>query len=224
MMAQVYLIHLVLARLSRRQAFGANPQAVAATSNGSAWLRVRFFCRVAVIALLLLAVNGCVGTRGMPPGGVRAGARLLGRPQLTAHGSNRPGSNRSGAFRPGAFGTGAFGTGAPHLAFEDGYSHEVSLGPDYTSAIHDVGYHQSNRSQRSLPCRLGILGKRVDVGCADPACSEMAGEPEPRESWTLPGLRGKHKAEPPEVSRFLPVPSRPAFESRMPAGMEMWSE
>lgn len=214
MMAQVYLIHLVLARLSRRQAFGTNPKAVAATSNRPSSVRNEFFCRVFVIALLLVAVNGCVGTRG-----VRPGAGSLGRTQLFAHGSSRLGLYRQGVYRPGAF-----GTGAPHLACEDGCLHDVPLGPDYSPAIHDISYHESRVPRHSLPCRLGILGKRVDVGCADPACGEMLGEPEPRESWTLPGLRGKHKAEPPEVSRFLPVPSRPVFEPRMPAGMEMRSE
>ena len=218
-MAQVYLIHLVLARLSRRQAFGANPQAVAATSNRLSPVRAEPFCRVLVIALLLVAVNGCVGTRGVRPGG-----GSLGTTQVTAHGSSRQGVYRPSAYRPGLYRQGAFGTGAPPLACEDGCLHDVPLRPDYSPAIHNTGYHESRVPQHSLPCRLGILGKRVDVGCADPACSEMAGEPEPRESWTLPGLRGKHKAEPPEVSRFLPVPSRPAFESRMPAGMEMWSE
>lgn len=35
---------------------------------------------------------------------------------------------------------------------------------------------------------------------------------QPRESLTLPWLREGHRTKPPEVSRFLPVPTRPVFE------------
>jgi len=85
------------------------------------------------------------------------------------------------------------------------------------------------------PCRLGLFGRRLgqdvceyngecngECNCAMTSGIEavdiengLAAEeahPQPRESLTLPWLREGHKSKPPEVSRFLPVPTRPVFQ------------
>lgn len=213
-MNQVYFIHLVLARLSLRQAFGVHPNASIVSSTGSSLFpasralpaspATRFPRSVLLwglgLAVWVLGSSGCVGTRGGPP------PRFAPRPEL----ASVSGSARMGAFamtpeQPGAW--------------------------DFQPALHEAGYHQPAPAH-SLPCRLGLLGKRIDNGGAECQCSSLVGagldgagldgagaacmgdgsEPEPRESLTLPWLKGGHKSQPPEVSRFLPVPTRPVFQ------------
>jgi hypothetical protein len=197
-MNQVYFIHLVLARLSLRQAFGVTPNASLASFNDSAPFRASSAATSPrsvllwglVLAVWVLASSGCVGTRGGPP------PRFAPRPELqTMSGSASSGSARMGAFAMEPEQAGAW---------------------DFQPALHEVGYH-TPAHQHSLPCRMGLLGRRMDRGgdcscTSDGGCGPEGVEPQPRESLTLPWLKGGHKSKPPEVSRFLPVPTRPVFQ------------
>ena len=192
-MNQVYFIHLVLARLSLRQAFGVTPNADLASSNDSAPFRASSAATSPRSVLLwgmglavwVLASSGCVGTRGGPP------PRFAPRPGLaTMSGLPSGGSARMGA-----------------LAMEP----EQSSVRDFQPALHEAGYH-TPAPAHSLPCRMGLLGKRMDTGGGECSCAAEGSEPQPRESLTLPWLREGHKSKPPEVSRFHPVPTRPVFQ------------
>ena len=98
-MNQVYFIHLVLARLSLRQAFGVTPNADLASSNDSAPFRASsaptsprsVLLWGMGLAVWVLASSGCVGTRGGPP------PRFAPRPGLaTMSGLPSGGSARMG--------------------------------------------------------------------------------------------------------------------------------
>lgn len=197
-MNQVYFIHLVLARLSRRQAFGADPNVSAVSLNllllspHRAWGWAFFLLGVVSI----VGSTGCVGTRGGPP------ARFAPKPAANLSGH--------GAARMGAFAIGPNGHDAQHMGAWD-----------FQPAIHQAGY-ETHPPQHSLPCRMGLMGKRMEASDASCNCAEEASEDrQPRGSLTLPWLKG-NKAKPPEVSRFLPVPTHPVFEPQPNFEMLDW--
>lgn len=197
-MNQVYFIHLVLARLSRRQAFGADPN-VSAVSLNSLVLYLRRCCGWAFVLLGVVSVlssTGCVGTRGGPS------ARLAPKPATNLSGH--------GVARMGAFALGSTGHDAQQMGAWD-----------FQPAIHQAGY-ETQPPQHSLPCRMGLMGKRIEAGAVSCNCAEQAGDNhQPRGSLTLPWLKG-NKTKPPEVSRFLPVPTHPVFEPQPKFEMLDW--
>lgn len=183
-MNQVYFIHLVLARLSLRQAFGVTPNAGLASSNDSAPFRASSAatspCSVLLwgmgLAVWVLASSGCVGTRGGPP------PRFAPRMEPEQLGvCEQP---RVRDFQPAL--------------------HEVGYhtSPPEHSLPCRMGWLGKRMDRDGGQCSC----------VTDGGCGPEGAEPQPRESLTLPWLREGHKSKPPEVSRFHPVPTRPVFE------------
>lgn len=195
-MNQVYFIHLVLARLGLRQAFEVTSNVSLASSTDSSNCPVP---NVPVPNVLAPNVLAPVSAVWMKPA-LQWGLAIW----ITAS-------------------SGCVGT---RIAQPPNYNGCDFQPPLHQSVLHDSAPHESAQHHSKQSYRLGLFGSRLgqcgndcygECSCAmtsgiEEGLTAEEAQPQPRESLTLPWLREGHRTKPPEVSRFLPVPTRPVFE------------